>query len=193
MSQVPTESGFEITRGDERSLRVVQTPSRRADVRATAYCYHVGHPEVETEVRLLWAAGEERWVEARGVSSLLPGLGRLEGRLRLTIESHRDGLSLCALRRATPNAEGWATLTDVSIDELSRSAGVPIGLELRRVGALDVGPRAVALGDTGRARNRLIAIFPDENEEVPVLAYVLTRLAPLVRAFVRNGPYAGLG
>ena len=179
---IETESGFAVSRSGELSLRITETPSRRRDVRAIAYAYDVVHPEVELELRLIWASEGERWVEARNITSLLPMLSRLEGRLRLTIESLPDNVSLCALRWATPNADGWSNLTDVSLSELSQAAGVPVITELKRVGAIAVGPRSSVLGDTGRARRRLVATFPEENEPVPLLAYVLTRLAPLVRA-----------
>lgn len=188
MSEVLTESGFIIERAGELSFRVTQTPGRVSDVRATAYRYDVLHSDAELELHLLWAANGERWVEARNVSSLVPMLARLEGRLRLTIESHRDGVSFAALRQATPKSENWSNLADVTLTELSHAAGVPIMRELRRVGAVDVGPRSIVLEDTGRSRNRLVVSFPDENEVVPILAYALTRLAPLVNmSIARNG------
>lgn len=185
-SPIRTESGFEIARTSERSLSVSQTPARVSDVRATAFCYSLGHPDATMELRLIWAANRERWVEARDIDTTLPMLHRIDGRLRLTIEAPRVGVAACALRLARPKPDGWSNLVDASLSELTDAARVPIEMELRRVGARDVGTRAVVLEDTGRSRNRLIVTFDDDNEAVPILAFALTRVAPLVRAGKRD-------
>jgi hypothetical protein len=181
-SVIRTESGFAITRTREASAVVAQTPARISDVRATAFCYSLSQPDTEMELRLIWAANGERWVEARDIETTWSTLHRIDGRLRLTIESPRPGLSACALRLARTKPDGWSNLVDATLSELTVEAGTPIGLELRRAGARDIGSRASVLNETGRSRNRLIATFDDDNEAVPILAFVLTRVAPLVRA-----------
>jgi hypothetical protein len=138
------------------------------------------------ELRLIWAANGERWVEARGIETTLSMLHRIDGRLRLTIETPRPAISACALRVARTKPDGWSNLVDASLSELTDAARVPIGMELRRVGALDVGPRAIVLDDTGRSRNRLVVTFEEDNEAVPILAFALTRVAPLVRAALQG-------
>jgi hypothetical protein len=187
-AEIRTENGFAIHRGDERDVSVAQTPARVSGVRATAYTYRLEHPDAAMELRLVWAANGERWVEARDIETPWAMLLRIDGRLRLTIETVQPGIAACALRLARPKADGWSNLGDASLSELTRASGTPIGLELRRAGARDVGSRSAVLDETGRSRNRLIATFDDENEAVPVLAFVLTRVAPLVReARLRSG------
>lgn len=178
---IPTRSGFAITRSGESEVLVSETPGGRADVGALAVGFAVVHPDVELELRLLAATNGERWVEARNIRSFLTYVPRLEGRLRLTIDPH-GAFSLCALRLAVPKGESWANLYDATLAQLCDASGVPVARELKSVGAIDVGSRHALLEDTGRTRRRLIATFAHPNEEVPVLAFVLTRLAPLVRA-----------
>ena len=48
-------------------------------------------------------------------------------------------------------------------------------------GASAVGTRAELLGDDGRTRTRFGALFPEDAELVPVVAYALTRVASVAR------------
>ncbi|HWQ25107.1 MAG TPA: hypothetical protein VNK94_13475 [Gaiellaceae bacterium] len=178
---LPTESGFLVHHVGQIPVEVIKTPGGRENTEGVASTYDVHHPKAQVELRLVSTPHGERWVEARNVRSFLRYLPRLEGRLRLTIDSQRS-FSTCALRLAAPKGESWANLRDASLAELGEAAGVAVGRELRGVGALEVGTKGAILGETGRTRKRLIATFPDDNEHVPVLAFVLTRLAPLVRA-----------
>ena len=116
---------------------------------------------------------------------------RLEGRLRLTVD-RKHSFSICPLRLAKPVAESWANLFDVTLAELEEASGVPVARELKHAGAMDVGTREAVLDDTGRTRRRLIATFPHANDDVPVLAFVLTRLAPLMRASLSMKQSPGL-
>lgn len=182
-SSIPTETGFTIEYSGESSPLVSETPSGKADVRAAARHYSVAHPDATLELRLVAASNGERWVEARNVVSLHSLLSRLEGRLRLAIDTH-GSLSLCALRLAAPRGESRAHLRDATLSELDHAAGIAVARELRGAGAVDVGTRNAIFGDTGRTRRRLIATFANENIEVPILGFVLTRLAPLVAVTV---------
>jgi len=177
---VPSESGFEIIQGDQIDIRIRKTPSGRTQVRATGYRYlvqhHGGH---QLEARLFWTA-DERWVEAREIVSGSSRLHRLDGSLRLVIDT-RSAVSFCSLRQARVSQDGSVTLHSASLHQLTEGAGVPIIRELKRVGAYEFGTRAVVMGDTGRARNLLCVTFDDANEAVPILAFVLTRVAPLIQ------------
>jgi hypothetical protein len=53
-----------------------------------------------------------------------------------------------------------------------------------RVASGSLRTRHAIFGDTGRTRLRLIATFAHEHTEVPILAFVLTRLVPLIAVSV---------
>jgi hypothetical protein len=62
-----------------------------------------------------------------------------------------------------------------------RDVAGPVDREPSRVGAHDVGARAAVLGDTGKSRNLVCASFDWETSDVPALAFILTRVCPLLR------------
>ena len=69
------------------------------------------------------------------------------------------------------------TLRKVDLAELSLGAGCDVTAVLTRMGA-KVGTRESLIGDTSSHRSRYCARFPCHAIEVPVVAYVLTRIAP---------------
>lgn len=81
--------------------------------------------------------------------------------------------------RLKPNGRGNLFAPDEA--GLDAGAGIGVAEELRRYGAAAVGTRAELLGDAGRHRARLGARLPCGAEMVPVVAYVLTRVAPVAR------------
>jgi hypothetical protein len=72
--------------------------------------------------------------------------------------------------RAVPSSEA----------ELDRAAGLPVRSTLLRAGALAMGTRQEVLGECDERRHRLCATFPRAATLVPVLAFVLARVAPLI-------------
>ncbi len=66
-----------------------------------------------------------------------------------------------------------------SQEELDRGAGVGTVVTLRNFGATDIGPRQVLLGDTTNRRLYWCVVFPPDAGLIPLVAYVLTRVAPL--------------
>jgi hypothetical protein len=101
-------------------------------------------------------------------------------RLRLGI-SPRDGDLYVELRhvRLKPNGRGNLFAPDEAM--LDDGAGLSVRGELERFGATRVGSREELLGDTGRSRSRLGATFGRDAVLVPLVAYVLTRVAPTAR------------
>ena len=100
----------------------------------------------------------------------------LVGRLRLDVahhgqpyvELHRHG---CA-RTVAPG------LFVPDLGELDGGCGVDVRATLLAHGAIAVGMREELLGE-GRTRTRFGALFPEEAELVPMVAYTLTRVAPV--------------
>ena len=63
--------------------------------------------------------------------------------------------------------------------ELDSGAGIDVRATLLVHGASAIGTRAELRGDDGPTRTRLGALFPEDAELVPVVAYTLTRVAPV--------------
>lgn len=98
-------------------------------------------------------------------------------RLRLSVLV-RGGVYV-ELRQARVRANGHAGLFDASLAALSRGAGVDVPGILRQFGATAVGTRSEILGDTGRSRHRIGACLAAGPGSSPLVAYVLTRIAPV--------------
>jgi hypothetical protein len=182
IERIPTESDFDLLRGNVLSLNIGETPGQTANVTAEATCYTATH-ESGHRLDLLSIRAEnlERWIEARRIESPSPWVRNLDGRLRLTIGRASSGEHWCELRQAQPKGAGWSNLFGASLEELDRGASVSVARELRVAGARDIGTRATVLGEEGRRRSSLCVLFDWENEAVAVLAFLLTRVLPLSR------------
>lgn len=178
---IPTQSGLSIVRGGELNIRVTSTPKGARDVLATVFVYSLVCADViQADLWLAWARNEEKWVDVQSVRTPYPLLNRLDARFRMSISDSGGGTSVCSLLMARPKLDGKVSLAPASLRELTVRVPVSVPAELRQVGALDVGSRLAVLGDSGRARETLVAKFSDDNEHVPLLAYALTRILPLL-------------
>jgi hypothetical protein len=120
-------------------------------------------------------------------------LRRLEGgRLRLGIRpvNHNQidaknklwvQLSQARVRKETLNK--WSTLHKASWEELDDGAGLDSFETLEQVGALHLGTKEEVLASTDNKRFYLCAIFDEENELFPVVAFVVTRVLPLINEY----------
>lgn len=180
LPEVPTETGFSIVPAAQIDVRVSLTPRGDRDVRSTVYVHSLVHSEiVECELWYAWAANGERWVQAQNIVSPYSMLHKADGRLRLPVNDAGD-LSSCDLRIARAKMDGRVTLIAPSYRDLSERSTVSVPTELRRAGATSIGTRSSVLGDSSRNRDVPVVTFADENETVPVLAFTLTRLGPLM-------------
>lgn len=67
--------------------------------------------------------------------------------------------------------------------ELDEGAGLNVRTALVQAGARQIGTKVQLLHEAGTRRNYLCAIFPVEERLVPVVAFLLTRVLPLQRAW----------
>ncbi len=105
----------------------------------------------------------------------------LDGRLSLAARPVESGICTSDLRQARVKLDSYdftASLYMAQETELDTAAGLDVGSILREAGAILVGSRRQLLGDTGRARRHSCVVFPTESD-VPVLAFLLTRVLPL--------------
>jgi hypothetical protein len=77
----------------------------------------------------------------------------------------------------------WSNLFKADRSELDEGAGLDTADIFRRAGAIHFGTKKKLLGATDRSRFFLCAIFEKENELFPVVAFVVTRVLPLINEY----------
>lgn len=142
--------------------------------------YEVSGPEnLRLTIRdVRWENGERDVVSCERHESPVR-FDTLVERLRLAVLD-REG-PYAELRQARLRPNGRAGLFDADRAQLARGAGLDVFDALLRLGATAVGTRAEVLGDRGRARERCGTRFEPEATLIAPAAYVLTRVAPILR------------
>lgn len=177
---VPTASGFVIELEPEQPVRVRETLSGERDVEASALPASIRCPGgAVLRLRYVGAENGERWVDCTAAENAVPELERLVHGLRLGVRELDDELTI-ELGQARLDDDGWSNVKMATSHELDAGAGVDVRKELMSVGATAFGTRAEMEGVTHNRRNYLCVTFPPEKPEVAILAYVLTRVAPIV-------------
>ena len=108
-----------------------------------------------------------------------PRFDRLLHGGRLAVDRHPPDLLRIDLRQLRMKDALWSNLKQATVPELSAGAGGSIVQLLRRFGAAAIGTRGELLGDGSTHRNKICATFPSAAEDVPIAAYVATRVGPL--------------
>jgi hypothetical protein len=136
---------------------------------------------IEVSVEVVRARSGEAWVRAAEVDEGLEGLGRLlhGGRLGIRRFDESESIELAQMQFTD---FPWSGLRRVGWDELEAGAGNDVRSMLLRHGATRVGTREELESCTHQRRNYLAAHFPRGDDEIPALAFILTRVVPLVRA-----------
>lgn len=156
----------------------------RTRSRARCVVYQLGGPAgLRLDLRdAFWDTGE-RDVAVLDRCDAPQRFDRLRSGLRLTVERVDDDLLLVTLRQARLRDDDWSNLFGASMNELNMAAGVDVDETLRRAGAAAVGDRRRLLPQEEVRRTSLCALFPIDADLVPVVAYALTRVAPIQNRF----------
>jgi hypothetical protein len=117
----------------------------------------------------------------------LPVYDRLTKGARLGVHLRNTDLASCDLGLLRNHPDKQPTVTRAELTELNTVLGSDVPGFLGSLGAVGVGTRAEILGDFSNRRNYLAASFAVDNFEVPMSAYVLTRVLPLMRGFGAAG------
>ncbi len=164
--------------------RVPQTPAGEVDVQISVARAQVhAEPAIRLDLELCRAENGEAWIRATDAHRSPRRLQRLLHGLRPGIRPvpGHQGSEYMELRQAQivgdPN---WPSLRRVSKEVLDEGAGVDCEGELVALGAIRVDTQETVWGATNNRRRDLCVVFPAGNERVPIVAYVLTRVAPLV-------------
>jgi len=146
--------------------------------------YRLSGPEgLELVLHDIVFASEERLVTCGENLTLLPKWQRIVHRLKMGAKRLEDGTWMMELRQAQTNDRGWATRSSVSLGELHAGSGIDVGSLLTELGALGVGTRRELYGETNRRQNQLAVRFGQPNKVVPVAAYVLATIHPMLRDY----------
>ena len=133
--------------------------------------------EVELVIRdVTWVTGDREVFAPERETGNDPRYDGIVGRHRL------GSISYMVLAQTRLNGTTKPTQRYVSIDELDQGAGVRFAPTLLGLGATAIDSRAELLDDISTHRNRLVTTFDQEQApHLPVAAFVLTRVAPVVR------------
>lgn len=182
---------FKLTNeGDVRPLAPALTAFRTKEP-GTAYLYSV---EAAKGTMLFlsyveWESGN-REVRVEEVESDVSNVTRLTHGLRLSIErvDHNGQPFDCiALRSARLNDDdAWSNLYDVSSREIDMAAGFPAMQALTALGVEYVLKGHELPGRAGRRTKREFALYPRKDQVIPLNAFVITRLMPLLNRIRRT-------
>jgi serine/threonine protein kinase len=121
----------------------------------------------------------ERWVQGGDVfQSPLP-FSRLGHGLRMGTLPLGDQIRIQLNQGRIINSEGWSNTFKAAVEELDAGAGVGVEDTLRRFGATAFGTQAEVFDDTGARRNYVCTTSDPTNEDLPAVAYFVTRVMPL--------------
>lgn len=170
--------GFTIVPGGTE-VREGKTPSREESIcRIDSYRVSSDQLGSVTLGYERWRTGEQslRLMEADKAST---PISRLVRGCRLEVRKH-ESESLAILRQARLKEDGWSNLFAADLNDLDEGAGICVAEALLTLGAITVGTKAEVIGATDRQRNLLSVLFPSHLVEVPIAAYLLTRVLPIL-------------
>jgi hypothetical protein len=99
--------------------------------------------------------------------------------------SLRDGMYLSRLRisKVSSDPSKNPSQVKISLDEADQALEISLTEVLIQAGAQGVGTFEELVGETNTTKSELGVLFPKENFQVPLAAYVALRVVPLHRRF----------
>ena len=112
-----------------------------------------------------------------------PRLSTVVGRLRLTIEKYNDSKDQLTLKTAVLVSEEppHATLHNRSFMYYKGFLGVDIEDILLKLPQTNLGTKELLLNASGREKSELCLIYPSEDQTIPLIVFILTRILPVTR------------
>ena len=179
-----------VNEGEQRVLPISPTSFRTREP-GTAELYSV-QAEKGTFLFLSYVKWESGLCEVRveEAESNVDRVYRLTHGLRLSIESvhYADTwYDAVALRSARIQEDGtWSNLFDVSLPEIDKAADFPAIDRLKELGVQHIIHAHEIPGRTTRRTRRLFALYPKGDREIPLNAFIITRLMPLLNRVLRS-------
>jgi hypothetical protein len=154
----------------------------------TAKAYSVGIPDggILEVATTHWDSGDR---DVRAITRLAgpTAYDRLLKGLRLGIGVGPEGGYYCELGVTTHHSDKQPTVVRAVPEDLELMLGDDVGEMFADLGATAYGTREAIMGETNKRRFYLGVTYPDSAVDVPVAAYVLTRVLPLMKGFGRKG------
>jgi hypothetical protein len=112
---------------------------------------------------------------------------RLLKGLRLGIAAAGEERYFCELGITRYHEDKQPTVVRALPEDLEHVLGQDVGAMFAGLGANGFGTREFIMGETNRRRFYLAVAFSGSAHDVPIGAYVLTRVLPLMKGFGRKG------
>lgn len=181
---------LEVIPGVDHTVQA-SSPKGETDVVTTVRraCIHSLNNNVDSiRLDLEWCQTEygEIWIQVISAHDSPQCIQRLVHGLRAGIHPIPDGTArpqkvFMELRQARIiDDPDWPRLKKVPIEVLDEGAGVQISDVLHGLGADSVDTRRGTWGDTSNRRGDLCVGFMEDDVVIPLAAYALTRVAPLI-------------
>ena len=134
---------------------------------------------------IAWPASRE--VAAIDCHASPPRIQRLAHGGRIGIHRASDDEDWMELRISRLTSTDWSSEFQTTVAELEAVTRLDVDARLRELGATALGTRDTVLGETGRRRRELAVVFPPKEVVVPVAAYCIVRILPLLYGHGRAG------
>jgi hypothetical protein len=153
---------------------------------ARAYSVSVPDGGLLEIATIYWNSGDR---DVRTITRLAGPVAydRLLKGLRLGIAPAPDGGFFCELGITTHHTDKQPTVVRAVTEDLEMTLGQDVGAMFASLGATAYGTREDIMGETNKRRFYLGVTFPESAVDVPVAAYVLTRVMPIMKGFGRKG------
>ena len=116
-------------------------------------------------------------LDCHGSPPRIQRLGR-GGRIGVHLEDQAGEWMELRISRMT--SADWSSEYQTSLSELDEVCRLPVGAALNELGKAELGTRAELLSGTSRRRNELAVAFESGDTRVPIGAYCLVRVLPLL-------------
>ncbi|BDH83197.1 hypothetical protein [Lactococcus lactis] len=129
---------------------------------------------------LLYCRGEngDVWVVAEKMESLSKHLHRAQ-RTRMSIENYKEK-QYCRLWQEVKKDEDWSrTKKSLPLSELGKYSKNPLRQSFLELGA-KLGTLEELVSETNQNRKQYALLFPAQEVKIPLCAYLLTRILPLI-------------
>jgi hypothetical protein len=153
---------------------------------ARAYSVSVPDGGLLEIATIYWDSGDR---DVRTITRLAGPVAydRLTKGLRLGVSTSPGTGFFCELGIATHHTDKQPTVVRALPEDLELMLGQDVGAMFASLGATAYGTREDIMGETNKRRFYLGVTFPDSAVDVPIAAYVLTRVLPIMKGFGRKG------
>jgi len=157
------------------------------------HVYVVRAPALDADVLYVRWDNGEREVRFGDIRIAPPAIINVRNGRRLCLVEKPDGGRPGAgsryvfLKQARiKDAQYSSGLYPATLEALNEGAGLDVTEMLIALGARQVATKGYVLGDRGKARSLYIAVFAAEDEAVPVAAFAMTRILPLLHGVTHS-------